>query len=86
MNCTTCNNGWYVNFTVGNNYSTCETKCGDGILVGSEQCDDGNNVDGDGCNSDCTIGNNNGCPKSEPLVIPGEKICYGVCPIGYFPN
>jgi cysteine-rich repeat protein len=30
-------------------------KCGDGILQGNEQCDDGNNVDGDGCSAICTI-------------------------------
>jgi cysteine-rich repeat protein len=28
-------------------------RCGDGILDGGETCDDGNNVDGDGCNADC---------------------------------
>ena len=31
----------------------------DGILDPFEDCDDGNNVDGDGCNSDCT--------QSEPV-------------------
>lgn len=28
--------------------------CGDGLLEGSEQCDDGNTVNGDGCSSTCT--------------------------------
>jgi len=28
--------------------------CGDGILQPGEECDDGNNVDGDGCQADCT--------------------------------
>ena len=28
-------------------------RCGDGILDGGEVCDDGNNVNGDGCSSDC---------------------------------
>jgi len=27
--------------------------CGDGKVEGSEECDDGNNVDGDGCNANC---------------------------------
>jgi len=27
--------------------------CGDGVVDGDEQCDDGNAVDGDGCNTDC---------------------------------
>ncbi|MFZ5469794.1 MAG: DUF4215 domain-containing protein [Myxococcota bacterium] len=30
------------------------TACGNGKLEGSEQCDDGNATDGDGCESDCT--------------------------------
>lgn len=31
-------------------------RCGDGYLImPDEQCDDGNNVDGDGCSSTCTI-------------------------------
>ena len=29
--------------------------CGDGIRQSGEECDDGNNVDGDGCSSTCTI-------------------------------
>jgi uncharacterized delta-60 repeat protein len=28
--------------------------CGDGILEGIEECDDGNDVEGDGCDPDCT--------------------------------
>lgn len=34
----------------------CKTVCGDGILLrGSEECDDGNVLDGDGCSHDCKI-------------------------------
>ena len=29
--------------------------CGDGNLDGGEECDDGNNTNGDSCASDCTI-------------------------------
>jgi len=29
--------------------------CGNGILDPGEECDDGNNVDGDGCNAECLI-------------------------------
>ncbi len=36
--------------------------CGDGIRGATEQCDDGNTVDGDGCSSSCTI---------EPAPCPG---------------
>ena len=29
-------------------------ECGNGVVEGDEDCDDDNDVDGDGCNSDCT--------------------------------
>jgi cysteine-rich repeat protein len=29
--------------------------CGEGILDPNEECDDGNNLDADGCNADCTL-------------------------------
>jgi len=36
-------------------WGECETEefCGDGTLNGNEECDDGNNIDGDGCSSIC---------------------------------
>jgi cysteine-rich repeat protein len=33
--------------------------CGNGLVQGAEQCDDGNTVNGDGCSSTCTL---EGCP------------------------
>jgi cysteine-rich repeat protein len=42
--------------------------CGDGVLDSCETCDDGNNVDGDGCSADCvleTCGNG--------VLDPGEQ-------------
>ena len=36
-------------------HSNCKNgKCGDGILTSNEECDDGNNIDRDGC-SNCKI-------------------------------
>lgn len=64
----------------------CVTVCGDGIKAGSEQCDDNNTADGDGCNSDCTIGNNNNCPASTPFILPNTTACSATCPDGYFEN
>lgn len=32
-----------------------QATCGNGVKEGSEQCDDGNSTNGDGCESDCTI-------------------------------
>jgi cysteine-rich repeat protein len=34
---------------------TCAYKCGDGIQVQEEECDDGNNINGDGCNQYCIM-------------------------------
>lgn len=34
--------------------NSCYEKCGDGILF-DMQCDDGNNLDFDGCSHSCTI-------------------------------
>lgn len=33
----------------------CVTKCGDAIIVENELCDDGNILEGDGCDSKCQI-------------------------------
>jgi fibro-slime domain-containing protein len=33
--------------------STCRSACGDGVVASTEQCDDGNNTDDDGCSHDC---------------------------------
>jgi fibro-slime domain-containing protein len=33
--------------------SSCRSACGDGVKAANEECDDGNNQDGDGCSRDC---------------------------------
>jgi fibro-slime domain-containing protein len=35
--------------------SSCRSACGDGVKAANEQCDDGNNRDGDGCSHDCHV-------------------------------
>lgn len=59
--------------------------CGDGILSGAEQCDDGNNNNGDGCDGDCQIeavcGNGtieNGEECDDGNIIPGDG-CSDTC-------
>jgi len=42
--------------------------CGNGILDEGEDCDDGNNLSGDGCSYDCTL---------ELSCGPGESSCFG---------
>jgi len=44
--------------------------CGDGIVNGDEQCDDGNIVDGDGCSANCTI-ELPVCDPEQELIING---------------
>jgi cysteine-rich repeat protein len=46
----------------------CAAYCGDGELDPGEQCDDGNNVNGDGCDSNCLI----------ESCIPAPEICDGL--------
>jgi fibro-slime domain len=47
----------------------CSSRCGDGIVL-NEECDDGNNTDGDGCSSGCKI--EPGFTCSQPAL--GDKI------------
>ena len=50
ISCQTCILGYEVNAS-----NACATVCGDGIIAGTETCDDNGTVDGDGCSSTCTI-------------------------------
>ncbi len=57
------------------------TYCGDGHLDTGEQCDDGNNINGDGCSATCTTelfggcrmtgGHNTVAPDGSYYVVPG---------------
>ncbi len=38
--------------------------CGDGVVAGNEQCDDGNTVSGDGCSSTCALEAGYTCPHA----------------------
>jgi len=49
LNCTSCSSGYYPVSNI------CSPSCGDGILVPTEACDDGNNNNNDGCSSTCTL-------------------------------
>ncbi|CAD8059012.1 unnamed protein product [Paramecium sonneborni] len=63
--CKQCHNisGFYFDKSL----KSCITKCGDNIIAGTEQCDDGNLIDFDGCNSKCEI---------EKKFICNEGLCY----------
>jgi len=54
--------------------TTCTTSvCGNKVVEGSEQCDDGNTVSGDGCSPFCRL---------EPVCPPGGGACSTVCGSG----
>ena len=49
--------------------------CGNGVVTPDEGCDDGNNVDGDGCSSTCQV--ESGCTCSGE---PSDCVCSGPNP------
>uniref|UniRef100_A0A3Q3MW81 Pappalysin 2 n=1 Tax=Labrus bergylta TaxID=56723 RepID=A0A3Q3MW81_9LABR len=58
-------------------YTHGQPYCGDGLIQGSEQCDDRNLLDGDGCSKKCnkeTGFNCNGEP-SQCYVFDGDGVC-----------
>ncbi|MBZ5715024.1 DUF4215 domain-containing protein [Nannocystis pusilla] len=44
-------------------------ECGDGVVEGSEQCDDGNKIPGDGCEDDCTP-----TPAADPCGFASDGV------------
>jgi len=60
--------------------------CGDGFTTAPEQCDDGNTLDGDGCNATCQleycgddIVNNNGTETCDDGNTVGGDGCSAIC-------
>ena len=51
----------------------CKPICGDGLVRGTEVCDDGNTYGGDGCNGTCRIELGWNCTAASPSV------CHEVC-------
>eukprot|EP01127_Copromyxa_protea_P024751 TRINITY_DN9910_c0_g1_i1.p2 TRINITY_DN9910_c0_g1~~TRINITY_DN9910_c0_g1_i1.p2 ORF type:complete len:1054 (-),score=146.54 TRINITY_DN9910_c0_g1_i1:3491-6652(-) len=73
-----------VTLTGNQLFEGCVGTCGDGSVVGLEACDDGNLLDGDGCNQNCTIVEEGwSCPPEggpcTPIcsdsIIKGWEIC-----------
>lgn len=54
--------------TITNNDIASQPYCGDGIINGCEECDDGNNIDGDGCSANCQE------EESESIIIKAYKV------------
>jgi cysteine-rich repeat protein len=55
--CDAMNGTFRMRHTPARPFHAVRTRCGDGIVDrdGGEECDDGNLVDGDGCDADCTV-------------------------------
>jgi len=62
--------GWYCDPpTAANMTSHCYTICGDGKKVASrENCDDGNNMNEDGCSASCEVEENYFCYDGDPFT------------------
>jgi cysteine-rich repeat protein len=63
-------------------------NCGNGLVDGSEDCDDGNDVDGDGCDTDCTgivcgdANGNDSVQSSDALLVLRAAIGQTIaCPV-----
>jgi len=54
----------------------CNTICGDGFILASEACDDGNTFNQDGCSNLCTIESGWTCVNT---YNPDSSICTPVC-------
>ena len=66
-------------YTCTGSPSSCSTTCGDGIIAGTETCDDGNVSGGDGCSAVCVIELGWGC-TGEPSAcntVCGDNITAG---------
>ena len=61
--------GYYWEVASSNVYSTWATKCGDGVVAGSEKLDDKNFNNGDGCSSNCITDTTETGMKEDRRVI-----------------
>lgn len=54
--------------------------CGNGVIEGTEVCDDNNTVGGDGCRSDCTVESGAGwtCSTASPSVCQRNDASWDV--------
>ncbi|CAI2375785.1 unnamed protein product [Moneuplotes crassus] len=61
----------------------CRPECGDGFIISPEVCDDNNNNNGDGCNSDCTAVESNWACSGSSLTT--KSVCTK-CTQGFYQN
>ena len=67
VRCNTCTFG----YAVSPSYQ-CVSVCGNGVIIGSEGCDDNNTVSGDGCSPTCVIEDGFACTvtNSKSVCVP----------------
>ena len=71
----------------GSVWRTLADTCGNGVLESNEQCDDGNNTDGDGCSASCQTVCGDGKKVGNEACDDGNTIdgyaCTNACVPGY---
>ena len=60
--------------------SVCTTTCGDGVVAGTEACDDGDTMGGDGCSATCTVESGFMCTGTMPSVC--DEVCGDAMVVG----
>ncbi|CAD8128747.1 unnamed protein product [Paramecium sonneborni] len=77
--CYECENGYYINYYT----NTCESKCGDGIIVHNEDCEDNNYIEFDGyyyckyfCSQYCLYCINGVCQEWNQNYQLWDAFCY----------
>ena len=61
--------GWYVDeVDVYSCISDASAVCGDGVVEGAEQCDDGDVANGDGCSASCMVEDGWSCNDASPSM------------------
>ena len=77
MECVLCSNLLPKNgFKEMDDHSGCTERCGKGLNLGHFECDDSNQIDGDGCSSICRIEDGYKCANKYTANNP--DLCYRV--------
>ncbi|CAD8057334.1 unnamed protein product [Paramecium sonneborni] len=72
-NCDYCEDTQCITCSIGFTYhiiqNECQPICGDGIIIDKEQCDDGNLINGDGCDQNCQPSQDSQCVNNQCVPI-----------------
>jgi cysteine-rich repeat protein len=77
-----------VRYCDGTDWRTLADTCGNGILESNEQCDDGNNTNGDGCSATCMTVCGDGKKVGKEECDDGNNVdtdaCTNACVVGNY--